>query len=227
MLIIEVSMISLIGVEKRASSTKVSAFGLREIRLLVKRGDYLVVSGEGSSSLLGLIGLLERADGGDVLIDGKSVIGLPEGERAALREELFGFVFGSALILPNCTARKNLEIPIRFARLPPRARRGRAMELLCKVGLADRSATPAASLSVVERRMLAIARGIANDPGYLLVDDPVGDLSPGDADLVRSLLMRLNAEGLAIIESSFAVEPPAGIPAFARRAVLSNGILIS
>ena len=149
------------------------------------------VSGSGKSTLLGLLAGLDMATTGDVEIDGVSLQGLNEDERAALRAEKVGFVFQSFQLLPALTALENVMLPLELAGAESPSEK--ATEFLGKVGLAERLMHYPATLSGGEQQRVAIARAFAAEPALLFADEPTGNLDGNTAEKIIDLLFSLNA----------------------------------
>lgn len=167
---------------------------LRGISFEIKSGESAAivgVSGSGKSTLLGLLAGLDMATTGDVEIDGVSLPGLNEDERAALRAEKVGFVFQSFQLLPALTALENVMLPLELA--GEESPSEKATEFLGKVGLAERLMHYPATLSGGEQQRVAIARAFAAEPALLFADEPTGNLDGNTAEKIIDLLFSLNA----------------------------------
>jgi lipoprotein-releasing system ATP-binding protein len=167
---------------------------LRGISLGVKPGELVALvgpSGCGKSTLLHIAGLLERADGGEVWIDGKNGTTLSDDQRSALRRDSMGFVYQYHHLLREFSALENVVVPQMIAGRSPAEARKRAEELLGLVGLAKRATHRPAELSGGEQQRVAIARALANKPQLLLADEPTGNLDEHTADEVFGVLLRL------------------------------------
>lgn len=167
---------------------------LRGISFEIKSGESAAivgVSGSGKSTLLGLLAGLDMATTGDVEIDGVSLQGLNEDERAALRAEKVGFVFQSFQLLPALTALENVMLPLELAGAESPSEK--ATEFLGKVGLAERLMHYPATLSGGEQQRVAIARAFAAEPALLFADEPTGNLDGSTAEKIIDLLFSLNA----------------------------------
>ena len=151
-------------------------------------------SGVGKSTLLHLIGGIDRPDSGRVEVFGQSLEELPPRERARFRNEKIGFVFQFHHLLPEFTAEENVAFPDRIAGVPAREALRRAAELLERVGLADRRTHGARALSGGEQQRVALARALARNPGLLLADEPTGNLDAAASAAVFALLRELHAE---------------------------------
>jgi lipoprotein-releasing system ATP-binding protein len=170
---------------------------LRGLSLTADRGEMIAIvgaSGVGKSTLLHLLGGLDRADGGEVAIDGVEVTRLTDAERVAFRNKHVGFVFQFHHLLPEFTALENAEMPLRIARVPLPETRTRAEALLTRVGLADRLTHRPGMLSGGEQQRVAVARALAMRPSILLADEPTGNLDEHTADTLHGLLREMHAE---------------------------------
>ena len=176
---------------------------LRGADLAIAPGEIVALvgpSGAGKSTLLHLAGLLERPDGGEVLLDGIACGGLGDAERTALRRKHLGFVYQFHHLLPEFSALENVMLPQMIAGLGRGEARRRAMELLRMVGLEPRAAHRPARLSGGEQQRVAIVRALANAPRVLLGDEPTGNLDQHTAaDVTEALLRIVRQTGLAAL----------------------------
>jgi lipoprotein-releasing system ATP-binding protein len=157
-------------------------------------------SGSGKSTLLHIAGLLERPDGGDVLVDGRAAGSLGDRERTALRRRFLGFVYQYHHLLPEFSALENVMLPQMLNGLSRGEAKLRAAELLAMVNLKDRSDHRPSRLSGGEQQRVAIARAVANAPRVLLADEPTGNLDSETAEIVFRQLMTLVREtGMAAL----------------------------
>jgi lipoprotein-releasing system ATP-binding protein len=175
-----------------------------DITLDVARGEFVAItgpSGSGKSSLLYLLGLLDRPTSGRLLLEGQDTALLAPPALAALRLARLGFVFQFHFLLPEFSARDNVLIPIRRRGLLKRdAAEARAMALLAALGLADAARKLPEQLSGGMRQRVAIARALANDPLLLLADEPTGNLDTKNAAAVFDIFAKLAAEeGRAVL----------------------------
>jgi lipoprotein-releasing system ATP-binding protein len=172
--------------------------------LRVERGEFIAItgpSGSGKSSLLYLLGLLDRPTEGRVLLEGRDTASLSAAELANLRLAHLGFVFQFHFLLPEFSSLDNVLIPIRrLGRLKDAAARAQAMKLLEALGMAEAAAKLPEQLSGGMRQRAAIARALANDPAIILADEPTGNLDTRNAAAVFDIFQRLAAEeGRAIL----------------------------
>jgi len=157
-------------------------------------------SGSGKSTLLHTAGLLERAEGGEVLLDGESVLRLPDGVRTRLRREKLGFVYQFHHLLPEFNARDNVAMPLMVNGVKRRIAREKADVLLAEMGLESRADHQPGQLSGGEQQRVAIARALVNDPKLVIADEPTGNLDPATTDRVFASLIRIaRSEGAAVL----------------------------
>jgi lipoprotein-releasing system ATP-binding protein len=167
---------------------------LKGVSLTVAPGELVGLigpSGAGKSTLLHLAGLLERPDGGSVLVDGEDATRMSDGERTALRRRAIGFVYQFHHLLPEFSALENVVLPQMIAGVPQSRAKVRAQELLTRVGLSARLTHRPARLSGGEQQRTAIARALANRPRFLIADEPTGNLDQRTADEVFAMLAEL------------------------------------
>jgi lipoprotein-releasing system ATP-binding protein len=177
---------------------------VQDASLKVERGEFIAItgpSGSGKSSLLYLLGLLDRPTEGRVLLEGRDTASLSAAELASLRLAHLGFVFQFHFLLPEFSTLDNVLIPIRrLGRLKDAAARAQAMKLLEALGMAEAAAKLPEQLSGGMRQRAAIARALANDPAIILADEPTGNLDTRNAAAVFDIFARLAAEeGRAIL----------------------------
>lgn len=149
-------------------------------------------SGSGKTTLLGLCAGLDRASSGSVVLNGIRLDDLDEDQRADVRSKYVGFVFQNFQLIPTLTALENVMVPMELQGQKGAAKK--AMELLARVGLADRYDHYPAQLSGGEQQRVALARAFANSPKILFADEPTGNLDPETHDVVEKLLFDLNKE---------------------------------
>ena len=167
---------------------------LKNITFELPAGGFLAIlgpSGSGKSTLLALLAGLERPDGGRVVLDGDDLGRMSEDERARLRAEKVGFVFQSFHLIPTLTARENVQVPLELRGEPAR---GRADELLERVGLRERGHHYPSQLSGGEQQRVALARAFSHRPRILFADEPTGNLDAASGARVIDLMSELNRE---------------------------------
>lgn len=172
---------------------------LDNVSLSVKKGEWIAImgpSGSGKSSLVNLIGCLDRADSGEILIDGHSLAPLSQDELTRLRAEKVGFIFQQFHLIPYLTALENVMLAQYFHSMTDEAE---AFGALKRVGLGDRAKHLPSQLSGGEQQRVCIARALINDPAIILADEPTGNLDAQNEEIVLRILRDLHAQGRTII----------------------------
>lgn len=177
---------------------------VRDVDFAVRPGEFVSVtgpSGSGKSSLLYLLGLLDRPDGGRVRLEGHDTATLDSGKLAELRLERLGFVFQFHFLLEEFTVLDNLMIPMRrLGALAPPAMHDRARSILADLDMADQATKRPNQLSGGQRQRAAVARALANDPAVILADEPTGNLDTKNARMVFDIFERLaHDDGRAVV----------------------------
>lgn len=179
---------------------------LRGVSLDIKRGEYISImgpSGSGKSTLFNMIGGLDKPTSGSVYINEVDLAQLDAYELAWLRCRTIGYIFQTFNLIPVMTALENVTLPMIFAGVPEDERRERGMELLRRVGLAERWNHKPTELSGGQQQRVAIARALANDPAIILADEPTGNLDLKTGREIIQLLKELNEEkGVTIISAT-------------------------
>jgi putative ABC transport system ATP-binding protein len=166
---------------------------LKDITFSLEPGGFLAIlgpSGSGKTTLLGLLAGLDRPSGGEVYLDGQSLGGLNEDQRARLRAEKIGFVFQSFQLLPTLTAQENVQVPLELRGASNAV--ARARELLGRVGLSGREHHYPTQLSGGEQQRVALARGFSIGPKVFFADEPTGNLDAGTGATIIDLMVDLN-----------------------------------
>lgn len=190
------AIVEAVNLKKTYLLGKVPVEALRDVNLKVENGDFLAIlgpSGSGKSTLLNLIGALDKPTNGRMLIEGVDVSTLNDGQLADLRRKI-GFVFQFFNLIPRLTARENVELSMSIANMSRAERKRRAESLLETVGLKERMNHKPAELSGGEQQRVAIARALANNPRFLLMDEPTGNIDSKTANEIMRLIKRLNEE---------------------------------
>jgi putative ABC transport system ATP-binding protein len=215
-----------VGVSKHYPSGGTIVRAVSNVSLSIEHGEFVAIcgrSGSGQSTLLNLLGLLERPDSGEYALEGREVAKLSEDTRASIRSQDIGFIFQLPALLPRATALENVELPLVYAGVPRSERRRTAKDALDRVGLADRSHHWPNQLSGGEQQRVVIARAMANDPALILADEPTGSLDSSTSDEILSLFEGLHRDGHTIIVVTHASE----VAARARRQItLHDGRII-
>ena len=177
--------------------TTVKTVALRDVSFVLHAGEFAAVigqSGSGKSTLLNLIGLLDTPTTGRVLLNGQDASATSRRQRAALRNELIGFVFQFHYLLPEFSVLDNVLMPGRIAGASPASLRPRAEEVLALLGLEGLESKGANDLSGGQKQRVAVARALMNRPALVLADEPTGNLDSENAKAVYELFRRLNGE---------------------------------
>lgn len=195
-------IVEAVDLKKTYMLGKIPVEALRGVNLKVESSDFLAIlgpSGSGKSTMLNLIGALDKPTAGTLLIDGVDVSTLSDNQLSDLRRRV-GFVFQFFNLVPRFTARDNVGLPLSIAGIGKAERKKRAEELLETVGLKDRMNHKPAELSGGQQQRVAIARALANNPRFLLMDEPTGNIDSKTAREIMRLVKRLNEEkGVTII----------------------------
>ena len=191
-----IPVVEAINVTKTYMLGKVPVEALRGVNLKVEAGDFVAIlgpSGSGKSTMLNLIGALDKPSSGTLLIDGVDISKLNDNQLAELRLKI-GFVFQFFNLIPRLTAHDNVELSMSIANMNKAERKKRAIDLLEMVGLKDRVNHKPAELSGGQQQRVAIARALANNPKFLLLDEPTGNVDSKTANEVLTLIKKLNVE---------------------------------
>lgn len=195
-------VVEAINVKKTYMLGKVPVEALRGVNFRVEAGDFVSIlgpSGSGKSTMLNLIGALDKPTAGTLLVNGADVGKLNDNQLADLRLQI-GFVFQFFNLIPRLTALDNVELALSIANKGKTERRKRAIELLQTVGLGERIKHKPAELSGGQQQRVAIARALANNPCFMLLDEPTGNVDSKTAAEVLALIRKLNTEnGVSII----------------------------
>jgi putative ABC transport system ATP-binding protein len=195
-------VVEAVDLKKTYMLGKIPVEALRGVNLKVESGDFLAIlgpSGSGKSTMLNLIGALDKPTAGTLMIDGVDVSTLSDNQLSDLRRRV-GFVFQFFNLISRFTARDNVELSLSISGVGKSERRKRAEELLETVGLKDRINHKPTELSGGQQQRVAIARALANNPRFLLMDEPTGNIDSKTADEIIRLVKKLNEEkGVTII----------------------------
>ena len=175
---------------------------LKDVSLTVEEGEYVAImgpSGSGKTTLMNIIGCLDRPTSGTYELAGENVLKLKDRELSDLRLKSIGFVFQSFQLMPRESAVENVALPLSYAGVRKKERRGRATKALERVGLGDRVNFRPTQLSGGQKQRVAIARAMVNHPKILLADEPTGALDSKSGEQIMELFDSLNEEGVTIV----------------------------
>lgn len=195
-------MIKISNIEKTYTKGSVSTPVLRGITLSIQRGEYVAImgtSGTGKSTLMNIIGCLDKPTKGKLELDGVNVYGLDDDALSSLRNKKIGFVFQQFFLLERTTAFDNVLLPLIYAEKYPEDANRRAQTALVRVGLEDRTDYLANELSGGQQQRVAIARALINDPDVILADEPTGNLDSDSTAEILEIFSQLHGEGRTII----------------------------
>jgi putative ABC transport system ATP-binding protein len=215
------------GVRKiyHAGASEVIALG--HLDLQVDAGEFVAVmgpSGSGKTTLLNCLSGLDDIDGGQVLLDGLTIHDMADADRTRLRASTMGFVFQQFNLIGVLSAIENVELPLLFMGVKPRAARRRAEEMLERIGLGGRFTHRPNELSGGEQQRVTIARALAARPRLIWADEPTGALDTETADLIVKLLVELHHEGLTLVMVTHDSEVAAAAPRLVR---MRDGAIVS
>lgn len=200
---------------------------LKGINLDIYKNEYVALmgpSGSGKSTLMNILGCLDTPTDGKYVLNGKDVSSMPDNDLAEVRNKEIGFVFQQFNLLPRLTAAENVALPLIYSGIGKTERMERAMEVLCKVKLDDRSKHKPNELSGGQCQRVAIARALINNPSIILADEPTGNLDSKTSHEIMEILGKIHNDGNTVI----LVTHEEDISGFAHRVVrLRDGIIES
>lgn len=222
------TIIEVRDLKKEFDLGEVKVHALRGINLQIKEGEFVAImgtSGSGKSTMLNILGCLDRPTSGEYIIDGVPMNDLSKNDLAGLRNTKLGFVFQSYNLLSRTTALENVELPLYYnSKIKAKERREKAIAALEAVGLADRMYHMPNQLSGGQQQRVAIARSLINDPVVILTDEATGNLDTRTSYEIMSLFQKLNEEGKTIV---FVTHEPDIARFTSRQVVFRDGHVIS
>jgi len=220
-------IIALAGISRTYEVGGRPVLALRNVDLEIAPGEHLSImgpSGSGKSSLLNILGCLDRPTTGTYRLEGQETSQLSERELALVRRHKIGFIFQFFHLVPRLTAAENVELPMMFAGIEPQERKQSVVEALAAVDLSDRTEHRPDQLSGGERQRVAIARAIVMRPAILLADEPTGNLDSASGREVVERIEAMNRAGITLVVVTH--DPAIGERAH-RRIRLADGIVVS
>jgi putative ABC transport system ATP-binding protein len=197
------AVIELDHIHKTYTMGDVEVHALRGVSLTIRQGEFVAIigaSGSGKSTMMNIIGCLDRPTRGIYTLDGQDVSQLDKDERADIRSQKIGFVFQGFNLLSRTSAIENVELPMLYAGLDSQEREKRAKEALAAVGLVGREQNHPNQLSGGQQQRVAIARSLVNRPALILADEPTGNLDSRTSIEVMEIFQRLNREqGITLV----------------------------
>ena len=198
-----IPLIQLERIHKIYSSGDVEMHALRGVSMNIYPGEFVAImgaSGSGKSTMMNILGCLDRPTRGTYLLDGQDISQLEKDERADIRNRKIGFVFQGFNLLSRTSALENIELPLLYANVENEARRQKAVKALQAVGLAGREESRPNQLSGGQQQRVAIARALVNQPALILADEPTGNLDSRTSVEVMALFQQLNHEhGITVV----------------------------
>jgi putative ABC transport system ATP-binding protein len=196
-------LIQLDQIHKTYTMGDVEVRALRGVSLTIREGEFVAImgaSGSGKSTVMNIIGCLDRPTRGTYILDGQDVSELSKDERADIRCQKIGFVFQGFNLLARTSALENVELPMLYLGVEGHQRHQRAMEALAAVGLAGREQNNPNQLSGGQQQRVAVARSLVNNPALILADEPTGNLDSRTSIEVMEIFQRLNRErGITLV----------------------------
>lgn len=195
-------LIKLENIYKIYGSGNTEVVALSRVNLTIESGEYCSImgtSGSGKSTMMNILGCLDRPTKGEYYLNGDNVASLSSRQLAIIRNQRIGFVFQQFHLLPQLSALENVILPMKYAGVSPEEQKTRAVDALTKVGLENRLNNRPNQLSGGQQQRVAIARAIVNKPLILLADEPTGALDTETTHEVMNIFADLNQEGMTII----------------------------
>ena len=196
------ALLTLDNICKKYNQGELAVMAIKNINLTIEKGEFVSImgtSGSGKSTMMNILGCLDRPTEGHYFIEDEDVARFNESRLADIRNKKIGFVFQSFNLLPKLSSVENVELPMVYAGIGRKQRRERAIEALTKVGLEKRIYHKPNELSGGQRQRVAIARALVNDPSILMADEPTGNLDTKSTYEVMGIFQQLNDEGVTVV----------------------------
>jgi putative ABC transport system ATP-binding protein len=220
-------LIEIVKLKKDYYVGEVTVHALRGIDMVVNEGEFVAImgaSGSGKSTMLNIIGCLDKPTSGDYILDGTNISELGKNSLAALRNRKLGFVFQTYNLLPRTTALENAELPLLYNNtVKSKERREKAKNALESVGLIDRMFHKPNQLSGGQQQRVAIARSLVNDPVVILADEATGNLDTRTSYEIMALFQELNNKGKTIV---FVTHEPDIARCATRNIIFKDGLIL-
>ena len=194
-------MIKIEKLDKYYINGELKLHALKDLHFQIKKGEMVAImgsSGSGKSTVMNIIGCLDREYEGTYILDNINVSNMTEDELCKIRNHKIGFVFQAFNLLPKLSAQENVELPLMYAKVDKVERAKRAKKMLERVGLGDRTHHKPNELSGGQKQRVAIARALINDPAIILADEPTGNLDSISKNEIMELFVELNKEGKTV-----------------------------
>ena len=219
-------MIDLQNISRLFGSGDIQVAALKDISLTIDRNEFVAImgtSGSGKSTLMNILGCLDSPTSGQYFLTGQQISAVKDQQLSKIRNENIGFIFQSFHLLPRLTALNNVTIPLRYTDVSQQQADQRGLDMLARVGLADRSHHKPFEMSGGQRQRVAIARALINDPSVIFADEPTGNLDSTTSAEIMDLLCQLHLSGQTIVM----VTHEESIAAYAQRIIrMKDGNII-
>lgn len=221
-----IKMIDLQNISRLYGSGDIQVAALKDISLTIERNEFVAImgsSGSGKSTLMNILGCLDSPTSGQYFLTGQQISAVKDQQLSKIRNENIGFIFQSFHLLPRLTALNNVTIPLRYTDVSQQQADQRGLDMLARVGLADRSHHKPFEMSGGQRQRVAIARALINDPSVIFADEPTGNLDSTTSAEIMDLLCQLHLSGQTIVM----VTHEESIAAYAQRIIrMKDGNII-
>jgi len=219
-------MIDLQNISRLYGSGDIQVAALKDISLTIDRNEFVAImgtSGSGKSTLMNILGCLDSPTSGQYFLTGQQISAVKDQQLSKIRNKNIGFIFQSFHLLPRLTALNNVTIPLRYTDVSQQQADQRGLDMLARVGLADRSHHKPFEMSGGQRQRVAIARALINDPSVIFADEPTGNLDSTTSAEIMDLLCQLHLSGQTIVM----VTHEESIAAYAQRIIrMKDGSII-